>query len=121
MGSTWGIGVATPTRPTRASDFMNRRAVSCPTRCVSSGCWADSGFGEEEFLEHLEVQHQRYIVALRLTAYVQRAIRGSGQCQWLDRGLEVAEVRVALSRGKGARCLIVIHQHVPTRPRAGGK
>jgi hypothetical protein len=33
----------------------------------------------------------------------------------------VAEVRVALSRWKRARCLIVIHQHVPTRPRAGGK
>jgi hypothetical protein len=39
----------------------------------------------------------------------------------LDRGLEVAEVRVALRRGKGARRLIVIRQHVPTRPRAGGK
>jgi hypothetical protein len=82
---------------------------------------ADSGFGEEGFLEHLEAQNQRYIVALRLTACVQRAIRGIGQWQWLDRGLEVAEVMVALSTWKRARRLVVIRQHVPTRPQASGK
>jgi len=64
---------------------------------------------------------QRDNEALRLTACVQRAIRGIGQWQWLDRGLEVAEVMVALSTWKRARRLIVIRQHVPTRPRAGGK
>ena len=82
---------------------------------------ADSGFGEEGFLEHLEAEKERYIVALRLTAYVQQAIRGIGQWHELDRGLAVAEVTVALSTWKQARRLIVIRQHVPTRPKASGK
>ncbi len=82
---------------------------------------ADSGFGEEGFLEHLEGQNQRYIVALRLTGHVQRAIRGIGQWHELDRGLAVAEVTLALSTWKQARRLIVIRQHVPSRPKAGGK
>ena len=82
---------------------------------------ADSGFGEEGFLEHLEAQKEHYIVALRLTAYVQRAIRGIATWRELDRGLAVAEVTVALSTWKQARRLIVIRQHVPTRPKASGK
>ena len=82
---------------------------------------SDSGFGEEAFLEHLESKGQPYIVALRLTGYVLAAIRGIGRWRELARGLEVAEVAVALSTWKKARRLIVIRQHVPTRPQASGK
>jgi len=81
----------------------------------------DSGFGEEGFLEHLEGKSQRYVSALRLTAYVQQAIRGIHDWNELEQGLEVAEVTVALSTWKKARRLIVIRQHVPTRPKATGK
>lgn len=82
---------------------------------------ADSGFGEEGFLEHLEGEKQPYIVALRLTGYVQQAIRGIREWNELERGLEVAEVTVALSTWKKQRRLVVIRQHVPTRPKATGK
>lgn len=82
---------------------------------------SDSGFGEEAFLEHLESKSQPYIVALRLTGYVLAAIRGIGQWRELARGLDVAEIAVALSAWKKARRLIVIRQHVPTRPQASGK
>ena len=82
---------------------------------------ADSGFGEEGFLEHLEARGAPYIVALRLTAYVQKAIRGIENWRAVQRGLEVAEVTVALSTWKKARRLVVIRQHVPTRPKASGK
>ncbi|MDI6774862.1 MAG: transposase [Verrucomicrobiota bacterium] len=82
---------------------------------------ADSGFGEEAFLEHLEGLGHRYAVALRLTAYVLSAIRSIQVWKELEKGLEVAEVAVALSTWKRARRLIVIRQHVPTRPKAGGK
>jgi hypothetical protein len=58
---------------------------------------------------------------LRLTAYVQQAIRGTRDWKPLDAGLEVAEVAVALSTWKQARRLILIRQHVPTRPKATGK
>jgi hypothetical protein len=82
---------------------------------------ADSGFGEEGFLEHLEGKGDPYIVALRLTAYVQQAIRGVREWKELDAGVEVAEVTMALSTWKKARRLIMIRQHVPTRPKASGK
>lgn len=82
---------------------------------------ADSGFGEEGFLEHLEGKSQHYVVALRMTAYVLSAIRGIHNWKELESGLEVAEVSVALSTWKKARRLIVIRQHVPTRPKATGK
>lgn len=82
---------------------------------------ADSGFGEERFLEHLEGKNQPYITALRLTAYVQQSIRGIHNWKELEPGLEVAEDMVTLSTWKKARRLIVIRQHVPTRPKATGK
>ena len=82
---------------------------------------ADSGFGEERFLEHLEARGEPYIVAPRLTAYVQKAIRGIATWPAVERGLEVAEVTEALSAWKKARRLIVVRQHVPTRPQARGK
>jgi len=81
----------------------------------------DSGFGEEGFLEHLEGKDQRYIAALRLTAYVQQAIRAIREWKELEAGLEVADLPVRLSTWKKARRLIVIRQHVPTRPKATGK
>jgi hypothetical protein len=82
---------------------------------------ADSGFGEEAFLEHLEARQDPYVVALRLTPYVQWAILGIAHWKQLDRGLEVAETTVALSTWKRARRLVVIRQHIPTRPTAVGK
>ena len=125
LGSGYGLNLGNRRGDTHSAHpclgFYEQTRRELPDTLRIPWVLVDSGFGEEGFLERLEVQHQRYIVALRLTAYVQRAIRGSGQCQWLDRGLEVAEVRVALRRGKGARRLIVIRPHGPTRPRAGGK
>ena len=82
---------------------------------------ADSGFGEEGFLEHLEGKGDPYIVALPLTLYVQRAIRAVRDWQELEAGVAVAEATVALSTWKNARRLIMIRQHVPTRPKASGK
>lgn len=82
---------------------------------------ADSGFGEEGFLEHLEEKGQLYTVALRLTSYVLAAIRNIGQWHELDKGLAVGEAMIALSTWKRTRRLIVIRQHVPTRPKATGK
>jgi hypothetical protein len=82
---------------------------------------ADSGFGEEGFLEHLEGKKRWYVIALRLTAYVLSAIRSLRDWNVLEPGLEVAQVTVALSTWKKARRLIVIRQHVPTRPKASGK
>ncbi len=82
---------------------------------------ADSGFGEEGLVEYLESRHEPSMVALRLRAYVQQAIRRVESWRELERGLEVAEVTVALSTWKKARRLILIRQPVPTRPKASGQ
>ena len=82
---------------------------------------ADSGFADDNFLAHLEQQNQRYVVALRLTAYVQQAIRDIREWKELQPGLEVAHITAALSTWPKSRRLVVIRQHVPTRPKATGK
>lgn len=101
--------------------FYDQTRLGLPKGLLIRWVLADSGLSEEAFLEHLERGNQRYIIALRLTAYVQQAIRGI--CPWyeLENGLEVAEATVKLSTWKKARRLIMIRQHVPTRPKASGK
>lgn len=101
--------------------FYEQTRRGLPSGLSISWVLADSGFGEEGFLEHLEGENQRYVVALRLTAYVQQAIRTVQKWNELDKGLEVAEVTIALSTWEKARRLIIIRQHVPTRPKATGK
>ena len=82
---------------------------------------ADSGFGEDRFLSHLEGKNQRYVVALRLSASTQRTIYNIKKWHVLGTGLEVAESIVQLSTWQKPRRLIVVRQHVPTRPKATGK
>jgi hypothetical protein len=82
---------------------------------------ADSAFSEEGFLEHLEQRGDRYIIALRLTPYMLGAIRAIQEWKRLEVGLEIGECGVRLSTWKKARRVIVIRQHVPTRPQASGK
>jgi len=101
--------------------FYEQTRIGLPSSLRIRWTLADSGFGEEGFLEHLEAEGDRYVVALRLTAYVQQAIRGIREWNVLEPGLEVAEATVALSTWKKARRLVVIRQHVPTRPKASGK
>ncbi len=105
----------------QAVEFYKQTRRGLPASVRIRWTLADSGFGEEAFLEPLEAQNAPHIVALRRTAYVQRALRGIGNWRPIDRGLEVAEVTVALSTWKRARRLVFIRQHVPTRPKAGGK
>lgn len=101
--------------------FYEQTRVGLPRSIRIRWVLADSGFGEERFLEHLEGKNQLYAIALRLTVYVQQAIRAIDEWRTLDKGLDVAEVTLALSTWKKARRLIVIRQHVPTRPKASGK
>ncbi len=88
---------------------------------VVSWVLADSGFGQEEFLAHLEGQGQRYIVALRMTSGVQGAILGIGEWKEIAPGIQIGEARCQLSSWTRKRRVIVVRQHVPTRPEARGK
>jgi len=105
----------------QCAEFYDQTRREFPATLRLRWVLADSGFGEEAFLKHLEQDPQRYIIALRLTAYVQQAIRVMKNWTELEPGLEVAEVTLALSTWSQARRLVVIRQHVPTRPQASGK
>jgi hypothetical protein len=105
----------------QAIEFYKQTRRGLPETLRIRWTLADSGFGEEGFLEHLESENEPYIVAMRLTSYVQSAVRGIQNWRAIDSGVEVAEVTVALSTWKKARRMIVIRQHVPTRPEACGK
>ncbi len=104
--------------------FYKQTRQGLPKGLNISWVLADSGFSEENFLEYMENEGnggQYYIVAMRLTGWVKQAIVGIQDWRQLDNGLEVAEVTRALSTWEKARRLIVVRQHVPTRPNATGK
>lgn len=82
---------------------------------------ADSGFGEDGFLDHLETTGRRYVVAMRLSDHVKAAIRQVGTWVPVADGIEMAEARVRLSTWKRERRMVFVRQHVPTRPNATGK
>ncbi len=58
---------------------------------------ADSGFCKEGFLKHLETAGRRYIIAMRLSDYVQSAIRQIETWAPLNTDIEMAEATVRLS------------------------
>ncbi|MCX8090446.1 MAG: transposase, partial [Verrucomicrobiae bacterium] len=105
----------------QAVAFYEQTRRELPGGLKLSWVLADSGFGEEGFLERLEADAQPYIVALRLSAWVQRAICSVTAWRRIERGIEVGEVTLALSTWKKERRLIFVRQHGPTRPEASGK
>lgn len=102
-------------------DFFDQTVRGLPSHLALRRVLADSGFGEEPFLEHLEKGSFLYMVALRLTPYVLQTIQQISPWRPVDKGIEVAEAHVRLSTWKKARRMIFIRQHVPRRPQAAGK
>ncbi len=102
-------------------EFYDQTRRWLPKSLKVSWVLADSGFGQEEFLAHLEGQGQRYIVALRMTSGVQGAILAIREWREIAPGIEIGETRVKLSGWTRERRLVVVRQHVPTRPEARGK
>ena len=82
---------------------------------------ADSGFCEDGFLDRLEREGLRYVVAMRLSEYMKLAILAVADWTEVAPGIEMAEARVRLSTWQQARRMVFVRQHVPTRPKATGK
>ena len=72
LGSRYGLNLGNRRSDTHSAHpclgFYEQTRRELPDTLRIPWVLADSGFGEEGFLEHWEAQHQRYIVALRLTA-----------------------------------------------------
>ena len=99
----------------------NKTCLELPPSLKLRRVLADSGFGENGFLKHLESKGLRYIVAMRLSACVQTAIRQIAAWAEVAPGIEMAEARIRLSTWEQARRMVFVRQHVPSRPRATGK
>lgn len=99
---------------------------------------ADSGFCEDAFLRHLEGERINYIIALKLTQPLQRALVRATQVaqdqqataptpppplSWwaLDDGLEIADLMYQAPSWQSPRRIIAIRQHIKQRANAKGK
>jgi hypothetical protein len=82
---------------------------------------ADSGFYDKKVLEYLEQRSINYIVAVRLYAPVQQLIASHKTWTRLSDGIEVAESAYQSPLWNKPRRMVILRQHVPTRPKATGR
>jgi hypothetical protein len=83
----------------------------------------DSGFYLAAFIEYLEKRGLSYIIAVPVTAPIQRRIARLREWSRIEEGLEAGEFRFEHADEKWTRPrrYAVIRQHVETRPQAPGK
>lgn len=83
----------------------------------------DSGFHQAEFIRHLEGKEVRYVIAARLSRYLQREILRLRDWRRLDDGIEIAEFRYAYASGddRKERRYIAVRQDSARRPTASGR
>lgn len=102
-----------------AAEFLRTTLASLPRHLRVSLLRADSGFGDESFLQACEELKLHYIVVARLTQKVQSLCR-HGDEHWRDTEIEGVQVQEVETPRVGRR-LILIRQRIATRPEAGGK
>ncbi len=83
----------------------------------------DSGFCSGEIFDHLESKSRplNYIVAARFHRPLQQEIGTQHNWLRLDEGIEIAETTYQSANWKNERRLIVVRQHITSRPAAPGK
>lgn len=82
---------------------------------------ADSGFYDKKVFNYLESKEINYIVAVRLYAPIQHVIASQHRWMKLSDGLEISETDYQSPLWKESRRMIIIRQHIPTRPKATGR
>jgi len=102
-----------------AAEFLRVTLAQMPTHLRIRLLRADSGFGDERFLQACQELKLNYIVVARLTKKVQSLCRHDDAC-WTDTGVDGVQVQEVATEAVGRR-LILIRQRIATRPTAGGK
>jgi hypothetical protein len=82
---------------------------------------ADSGFYDKKVFHYLEQRKINYIVAVRLYAPVQQLIASHKNWWSLSKGVEIAESPYQSPLWDKPRRLVMVRQHIPTRPKATGR
>jgi len=81
----------------------------------------DSGFGQSDILEYIEMKKIDYIVALKFTPPVQRMIYFKKNWILLDDGIEVSQQLYESPAWSKERRVVIVRQRVKDRPKACGK
>jgi len=102
-----------------AAQFLRVTLAQMPRHLRVSLLRADSGFGDESFVQACEELALKYIIVARLTQKAQSLCRHEDGC-WKDSGVEGVQVQEVQS-GRAGRRLILIRQRIAVRPQAGGK
>jgi len=102
-----------------AAGFLRVTLAQLPSHLRVGLLRADSGFGDESFLQACEELKLNYIVVARLTQKVQSLCR-HGDAHWQPTGVDGVQVQEVQTDRVGRR-LILIRQRIATRPEAGGK
>lgn len=82
---------------------------------------ADSGFYDKKVLRYLENKGINYIIAARLYAPVQQAIAWQKTWVRITDGIQIAETMYQSPLWETPRRMIMVRQHLPTRPKATGR
>ena len=102
-----------------AAEFLRATLAQLPHHIRVRLLRADSGFGDESFLQACEELSLRYIVVARLTQKVQSLCR-HGDEHWQESGVAGVQVQ-EVETGRVGRRLILVRQRIAARPEAGGK
>lgn len=83
----------------------------------------DSGFYQVAFIEHLEQQNHRYILAVPITEVLQRALQRVPAWREIDPGIEVCDFWFEHLDAKWThpRRYVAVRQAIDRRPKAPGK
>jgi len=82
---------------------------------------ADSGFYDKKVFNYLEGKDINYIVAVRLYQPVQQLIVSHTKWMQIAPGIEVGEAQYQSPLWDKSRRMVMVRQHVPTRPKATGR
>lgn len=82
---------------------------------------ADSGFYDRKVFEYLEGKGISYIIAARLYAPIQQTIAKQNSWMQIADGIEIAEAMYQSPLWDRPRRMIMVRQHLPTRPKATGR
>lgn len=82
---------------------------------------ADSGFGDNAFLQELEAKPLHYLIALRLNQPLQRALFDQRGWWILEDGIELVSFTYQAPSWPKARRVLGIRQHIARRATAWGK
>lgn len=82
---------------------------------------ADSGFYDKKVFHYLEQKEIDYIVAVRLYAPVQKLVASHRVWMRLIDGIEIGEDLYQSPLWDKPRRIVMIRQHIPTRPKATGR